>query len=725
MKKIYWLIPAFAACALAGFFALKPTNSAAKPGDHNVNGSSELSLPIKKVVLFSSGVGYFERKGEVDGNARLDLTFQVRDINDLIKSMVLQDEKGQISAVSYDSFDPVERTLKSFAVNLTNNPTFGQILTQLRGEKAEVVLNQTAANQPGTVSGSIMGIEKQRQTTKEGILETEVLNMWCAEGVRAIKLGDIQRLRFLNPTMESEFHRALDTLALSHDAQKKAVSLSFTGEGKRDVSVGYVVENPIWKTSYRLVLDKDGKPFLQGWAVVDNPTDDDWNQVGMALISGRPISFQMDLYQPLYVPRPTVELEMFQSLRPVAYSGAVGKPADNTAAAGRFGGGRGSLALGGGMAPGGPLADDAFGKDKAAGANGIDGQNRARYARQLAEQLDRRMNLQQGIQSAATASQLGDFFQYVINQPVNLPRQKSALLPIVNKDIEAKRLSIYNPNVHAKFPMLGLKLTNTSGLHLMQGPITVFEGSTYAGDARITDLPPNDDRLISYAVDLGTEVEAKSKRAPDHLTHVRIQYGMIFRTDRIREEKTYTATNRTGQPRTLWIEHPYRADFELVSQAKPVERTSEVYRFEMKLPAKAKESVSQTIVEEKDLQTSISINNSDDNTIRFFINSGVSSAEVKSALQKALEYKTKLASTRQELQNVNEQLRVISEDQARLRANLKEMPTTAAAYKRYVEKFDKQETEVESLREQQKKLQSQELKSRQDLDRYLNGLNVK
>jgi hypothetical protein len=383
------------------------------------------------------------------------------------------------------------------------------------------------------------------------------------------------------------------------------------------------------------------------------------------------------------------------------------------------------MALGAGMAPGGPAADDAFGKDKAGGANGIEAQNRARYARQLSEQLDRRMNLQQGIQSAATASQLGDFFQYVINTPVNLPRQKSALLPIVNKDIEAKRLSIYNPNVHAKFPMLGLKLSNTSGLHLMQGPITVFEGSTYAGDARITDLPPNDDRLISYAVDLGTEVEAKSQRAPDHLTNVKIQYGLIIRTDRIREEKTYTATNRTGQERTLWIEHPYRADFELVSKEKPVERTSDVYRFEVKLPAKAKESVSQTIVEEKDLQTSISVNNSDDNTIRFFINSAVSSPEVKSALQKALEYKSKLTTTRQELQNVNEQLRVISEDQTRLRANLKEMPTTAAAYKRYLEKFDKQETEIESLREQQKKLQGQELKSRQDLDRYLNGLNVK
>src|ERR1051326_5612326 len=305
-RKLYWLLPALGVCTLAGILATRPKATLAEPNDAQNPPSAATALPIKNVVLFSSGVGYFQRKGEVEGNARVDLTFQVRDINDLIKSMVIQDDKGTVSAVSYDSLDPVERTLRSFAVNLTNNPTFGQVLTQLRGERVEVVLNQSAANQPGTVTGSVMGLEHQKVASKDGAVEVEVMNLWCAEGVRSIKLNEIQRLRFLNPAMESEFRRALDTLALSHDAQKKAVSLSFAGEGKREVTVSYVVENPIWKTSYRLVLDKQGKPFLQGWAVVDNPTDDDWNQVGMALISGRPVSFQMDLYQPLYVPRPMV-----------------------------------------------------------------------------------------------------------------------------------------------------------------------------------------------------------------------------------------------------------------------------------------------------------------------------------------------------------------------------------------------------------------------------------
>src|SRR5207248_5499475 len=227
------------------------------------------------------------------------------------KSLTLQDlDGGLVTAVNYDSHDPVERTLKSFAVDLTGHPNLMGLLEQARGEKIEILLQQSAGQQSGTLAGTIVGVEAQKQAGKEGPEEIAFLNMWCADGLRSVKLADVQRVRFLNPMLESEYRRALDTLALSHDAQKKAVSLSFSGQGKRKVRVGYVTEAPIWKASYRLALPPlggEGKPYLQGWAVVENPSDEDWQGVKMALISGRPISFKMDLYTPLYVPRPTVE----------------------------------------------------------------------------------------------------------------------------------------------------------------------------------------------------------------------------------------------------------------------------------------------------------------------------------------------------------------------------------------------------------------------------------
>ncbi len=296
---------------------------AEQPGNDDQASASKQQLPIGQVVLFSSGVGYFQREGTVEGTTRVDLSFPVQDINDLLKSMVLRDlDGGHISTVSYDSNAPVETHAEIVRHQPDRQSDVRAILNQARGEKVEVVLQQANGTQPGTMTGTVVGIEKQKIAVGKDTVECEMLNLWCADGMRSLKMPEVQRVRFLNPVMDSEFRKALETLALSHDTQKKAVSINFVGDGKRNVRVGYVIENPIWKTSYRLVLDKKEKPYLQGWAVVENPTDEDWKDVRMALVSGRPISFQMDLYQPLYVPRPVVEPELFASLRPPTYSGA-------------------------------------------------------------------------------------------------------------------------------------------------------------------------------------------------------------------------------------------------------------------------------------------------------------------------------------------------------------------------------------------------------------------
>src|SRR5262249_30962637 len=345
---------------------------------------------------------------------------------------------GFVTAVSYESRDPVDKTLKSFAINLHGNPSYGQILNQARGERVEVALQQGVANQPGTLTGTILGVEHQKQAVGKETVDVEMLNLWCAEGMRAVKLADVQRVRFLNPLLESEVKRALEVLAQSHDVQKKAVSLNFTGEGKRRVRVGYVVENPIWKTSYRLVLAKgpEEKPVLQGWAVVEKPTDEDWKDVRMALVSGRPISFQMNLYDPLYVARPLVEPELFASLRPVAYSGGIetGKPALQLDAFGAQGGKGDDEAS---KSPAGRDGKDALGRR--AGAVPLAAAPPAGatyYAEGVRKGLAEQMQLGLGVATAASAAKLGDFFQYAIDRPVNLPRQKSALLPIVNKDVD-------------------------------------------------------------------------------------------------------------------------------------------------------------------------------------------------------------------------------------------------------------------------------------------------
>ncbi len=663
--------------------------------------------------MFSSGVGYFQREGTVDGDARVDLSFPTQDINDLIKSMVLRDlNGGHISAVSYDSNAPVEKTLESFAVNLSSNPTFGQVLNQARGEKVEVVLQQANAAQPGTLTGAIMGVEQKQEKADKAVVNVEQLNLWCADGMRSTKLADVQRVRFLNPVMDNEVRKALETLTLSHDTQKKAVSLNFVGEGKREVRVGYVIENPIWKTSYRLVLgkEKEDKPFLQGWAVVENATDEDWKDVRMALVSGRPISFKMDLYTPLYVPRPTVVPELFASLRPVTYNGNLNADRDLADAAPE--------------APAARAERQSLRALKKADALAADKPGDGKFAEQLGLSLGDRMDLGgSGVSTMATATKLGDFFQYALDKPVTLPRQKSALLPIVNKDVEGTRVSIYNERTQAKFPLLGLKFKNTSGLHLMQGPITVFEGSNYAGDARILDMEPNEERLISYAVDLGTEVNPVPSSDNGRLTTVKVNKGILYSQTKLRETKTYTVVNRNDQERLVLLEHPVRNDFHLTDDtAKPAETASDVYRFEVKVPAG--KTATQAVTEERVIDQQVQLTNSNDDQIRFFMNATVVSPKVKEGLKQALDLRAALNKTQREIAEQELQLKTITDDQARLRANLKEMPPTAAAYKRYLDKFDSQETQIEKYQSDIKKMQETAHGQQKEFEDFLGNFSA-
>src|SRR5205814_6785828 len=195
------------------------------------------------------------------------------------------------------------------------------------------------------------------------------------------------------------------------------------------------------------------------------------------------------------------------------------------------------------------------------------------HAKRVAEDLRKSLDVGASVQSVATASSLGDYYQYVIDRPVDLARQKSALLPIVNKDVEGKRVSIYNQAVQAKHPLLGLKFKNTTGMPLTQGPITVFEGSVYAGDTRVLDLQPDEERLVSYAIDLGTEVAVKNGNNTSKITSVKAVKVVIHTHTIQRDERVYDVSNRSTSDRTLLIEHPNRKGqgFAFVGDNKPKE----------------------------------------------------------------------------------------------------------------------------------------------------------
>jgi hypothetical protein len=706
------------AVALAGAGSLAWSQD--KSGQDKAAQEEKDPLPLKKVVLYNAGVGFFERRAEVDGTAKVDLKFNVGDVNDLLKSMVLEDRGGgRISTVTYSSMDPITKTLKTFAIDLTNNPTMADLLDQVRGEKVEI-------EAPNRITGTILGVETREQQVgdKDRVVEIEYLNLLTETGLRGFPLSSVSRIKLTDAKLDAELRQALGVLALGHATDKKTVTLNFEGKGKRPVRVGYVQQSPIWRTTYRLVLADKEAPFLQGWALVENPTEEDWTDVSLTLVSGRPISFIMNLYQPLYVPRPIVEPELFASLRPQVYgqdmAGQARDFAQKAAAPGNHMAlGRGMRGgMGGGMMGGMPAP--------AAAPAALEGQAALGYAANgvLGEALyrDKEFDGKQGVQSAAQAGDVGELFQYVIDSPVSLPRQQSAMLPIVNGSVQGEKLSIYNPAVQPKHPLNGLRLKNSTGLHLMQGPVTVFDGGAYAGDARIEDLPPDSERLISYALDLDVEVVPESKSAPEQLTSVKIAKGVLTSTRKLERTQSYTVKNSGDKARKLLIEYPRDVNWKLTEPKEPTEKTRELYRFA--LTAEPGKPATLKLAEEQTVSQQVALANVPDDMILLFERSTVVSEGVKKALAEIVKRKQEIQTLTVKRQEQEQTISAITQEQARIRENMARLDRNNDLYVRYVKKFGEQEDQVEKSREEIKKLDSQIHDRQKALDDYMLGLDL-
>lgn len=666
-------------------------------------------LPLNKVVMFNSGVGYFEHRGNVDGDAKIDLRFRVDEINDLLKSMILEDRGGgKISTVTYGSRDPITKTLKTFSIDLTSNPTLGQILDQVRGQSVQI-------DAPTAISGVLLGVEKRKKEVgkDQNVVEIEYLNLLTDAGLRSVPMDSIGRIKLVDEKLDAELRQALAVLATGHNTDKKTVSLNMLGQGKRPVRVGYIQATPVWKTSYRLVLSDKDAPYLQGWAIVENTTESDWNNVALTLMSGRPISFTMDLYEPLYAQRPVEKLNLFSSLRPQAYGADLLELKDEIA-----------LREAPGLAVG-QMVRSKMARNEKAGRGAMGGAAVADAAAPAPEaapvEADKFFYARNAVSSAA-AGEVGELFQYVIGTPVTLPRQKSAMLPIVNETVQGEKVSIYNQAVQAKHPLNGLKLVNSTDLHLMQGPITVFDGGAYAGDAKIEDLAPKANRLISYALDLKTEVAPETKGQPERLLSVKLIKGTMLVSNKYTRVHTYTIKNSDTKAKTVLVELPVDSSWKLVSPKEPSEKTRDVYRFAVK--AEPGKPATLKVEEEQIVSQSLALSNLDDNTVLFYINQKEISPAVKAALQEVVKRKQALEKIVRERTQLEQQITVIGQEQDRIRQNMGQLERNTDLYKRYVQKFGEQEDTVETMREQIVKFSEEETRLRQSLDDFLLKLDI-
>jgi hypothetical protein len=695
-----------------------------------------LDLPVTRIVLFSSGVGYFEHRANVEGDGVARLMFKTDQINDVLKSLIVTDngQGSQPPTVAYGANEPVQRALKSFGVDLSDDPALPNLLAQLRGAKVTLMA-------PDKLTGTILGVDSEVKVV--GAAQTQVteylINIVTESGIRSIPLESAGLITIADPKLSDELNQALALLAQARDTDRKPVDVRFTGRSKGQIMLGYLLETPVWKTSYRLDLsplsDKK-KPLLQGWAIVENTSDVDWKNIKLTLMSGRPISFIQDLYTPLYAPRPTVVPEMYASLVPKAYDEGIvgGGPVEQLsvqqdamqqqdkaqAMAAAEPAGRRSLALPA-AAPGAAGADGA-----AAGRGNSFG---LRALRMGEEQKTAR--LESGIASVAQATKLGELFSYPLANPVDLARHRSAMLPIVSADITAEKVSIYNQNTLAKHPLNGTLLTNTTGLKLMGGPVTVFDDGAYAGDAQIDSLEPNAVKLISYAIDLDVTVDPSLVHPPRKITGATIVSGVLHVVRLTTYQHTYRIQNKADSERTLIVEHPFvSANRKLVEPKTPMEKTATVYRF--KVPVKAASVGDFVVKEEEPNDETIAILTFPVEPLASYRdNSGEIPEAVRKALAQAVDLKNALADAERKLGELTDELSRIKGGQDRLREDMKTVGKDSPLGSRYQNKLAEQEDRIEELegKKGQQGLIDQARKDvldkRKALEDYLKTLTVK
>ncbi|MBV9469332.1 MAG: hypothetical protein JO316_08745 [Abitibacteriaceae bacterium] len=725
-----------------------------------IQGVENSPLPLRAVVLFSSGVGYFQHTGTVDGATNITLSFRAEQINDILKSLVLFDANGNVRPVTYTTKDSISRRLSAAGLDINGTITLGTLLRQFQGAMIRLTVRDVKGHEE-TVEGRILSVstkpippaplvsssqaanadETQTVVTTTTDTETpqlEILNMLVTSGarpaLRSVSLEKVQQVELLDDHLNGELQESLKLLATGLDQQRRTVQVAFGGNGSREVRAGYLEEMPIWKTSYRLVLDKAQKPYLQGWGIVENTTDEDWNDIHLSLVSGQPISFIQNLYQPLYIARPEVEPQVVGSPLPQTYGERIDNapkrptaspalaippvsPSANPESSSAAVAGNASKAGGGFTTTAPSMITSADGSLSASVTNGKQEVQHRREDIALSAQ-----KLAQSIAAQAQGAERGDLFEYAISQPVTLPRQQAAMVPIVSQSIDGERVSIYDPASSDKRALNGFRLKNTTGLHLSGGPITVFQEGGYAGDAQINSVQPGEDRLISYAVDLDLVVDHKQPEATEEITALSIKKGVLFSTQKQRQVNLYNFRNKSDAAKTVLVQQAIQPEWVLAAPATPAEKTADQYRFKVEVPA-SKTAELKVVTEHPQSEEVALLDESLDTLIEYVHNTQVS-PQLRASLVQIVERRRKLGNFHQQLVSRENEIKTIDHEQSRIRQNMAQLNRTNPLYLQYVKKLTWQEARIEKLRQEIVAIRARELNARQELTRFTDSLSV-
>jgi len=792
----------------------KPKNPEAAAETRESSNPAAAKLPVRRVVLYKNGVGYFEHVGHVRGSQGVHIDFTSAQLNDVLKSLTVLDlSGGRITGVDYNSEAPLARRLATLRLALGERPTTAEFLGALRGARLEV----HSGNGPALM-GKLLSVERKTRTGAGPgwTVETDEISLITDAGeVRSVDLNAATSVRIAEKDLQVEVVKYLGLIASSRDQDVRRMTISTAGTGERNLYVSYISEVPIWKTTYRIVLPTkaEKKPLLQGWAIVDNTVGEDWDGVELSLVAGAPHSFIQQLSEPFYGRRPVVALPESVQLSPQTHAATLmrgngrlsGMVTDPTGAAvaganvrltdedngfiaqtttesnGQYSfsgvstgnyrveverqGFQKNVITGLNVAPG----ENHFDTQLRVGSNAqtvevnaesvnvnsstssivgtvgklrgvanrphidslaINGRNYGDFvALQPGMAGPSAANLEEAREMSAAAArgqELGDLFEYKLKDRVTLKKNQSALVPIAQTEIEAQKVSLWSGTTGSGRPLRGLWLKNTSPLTFDGGSFSVLENEVFAGEGLTDPIKPGERRLISYATDLGLVMEASKNNQPQRVTKVKISKGILTQVSELHERTLYVTRNQDGISRTLVIEHPARADWQLAKSAnEPEEKAPGVYRFRVEVPSKSTASL--PVEEVRTLATSYELSKLNEEQIAVFVKQGTITGEMAEALKKITVQKAVVAKLEEEMENRQKDIDRIVEDQGRLRENMKALRGSAeekALLQRYTKQLDEQETQLDALRRKIRDTEAQRDKANAELDKMIEELRI-
>jgi hypothetical protein len=640
-----------------------------------------VGIPIKHVILYKHGMGFFEREGTAGTGEKTRLDFKAADMNDVLKSLTVQDASGhRIGSIRYDSNETLEQRLAKFPFSLGNDQLFSSFLDSLKGARMEIRTADRAVT--GTIVGA-RAIESKSDNSPASVREQLTLLLDSGD-LTTVDLNAITSLRFADTRLQGQLRQYLETVNDVRSRNRRSVYIDSPGTSARKLRIAYVTPAAIWKSSYRLSLGS-ANSTLEGWAIVDNTTDEDWNDVQLSVVSGRPISFISQLDTPRYGRREIAELPEDRAAGPVVYGGSV--DADNRVLAGVAGG-----------VPAPPAPPPSAKAPRQFTANQLMAPATISKAEVEQKETD-------GISTVegATGETLGELFEYNFPGPVTIKRSQSAMLPFLQDRVAARKLLIYTES-GSEHPVNAAEITNNTGKTLDGGPLTVYDSGAYAGEALVETLKASDKRLIGYAVDYGTRVTTAFGSPRQTIREIHAKDGVFQFRYADRQTRTYTIKNVDAKPKTLIIQQEGVDQYTILSP-KPAERTATAYRFEVALPAAGSQSFK--VEQERVYNNTTEVLSATPDYLFTLVSNKELSDTGRKQLESLLALKRQLAQVQADLKTASAQMHDLNEDSNRLRQNITSLNRVNGQeeqVRRYSSQLGANEAQIFKLREDQRSL---------------------